>query len=56
MNQYTFYQNVKIEDRKLQMVVSNEPIISPTIAIDQYNFYRRIKLDENGKIIIKIKS
>ena len=55
MDKYTFYQEVKIEDGKLQMVVSNEQIISQTIAIDQYDFYSRIKLDENGKIIIKIK-
>lgn len=38
------------------MVVSNEPISNPQPAISQYDFYDKIKLDENGKIIVKIKS
>jgi len=37
------------------MVQSSLPIINPQPAINQYDFYEKIKLDENGKIIVKIK-
>jgi len=56
MDQYTFFQTIKVIDGKPQMVLSNEPIINPQPAISQYDFYEKIKLDENGKIVVKIKS
>ena len=56
MDKTTYFQEVKIEDGKLQMIVSNEPIIEPQVVGSELDFYNRISLDENGKIIIKIKS
>jgi len=55
MDRYTFFQNVKIEDGRLQMVQSNEPLSNPQPVENQYDFYSRIKLDENGKIVVKVK-
>jgi len=55
MDEYTFYQTINVVDGKVEMIVSSVEILEPTPVIDITDFYNRIALDENGKIIIKIK-
>jgi len=62
MTQYEFYKQVKILENpntgynELQLVLDSGVPINPTRCLSERDFYDRIAIDDEGKIVVKIKA
>lgn len=57
MNKKEFFETIKLTTttKAVRTVVSTNPIDNPVKCSDMYDFYSRIKFDENNNLIIKLK-
>lgn len=60
MTQKDFYQRVLIIEnpntgfKELQLVLDDNDPVNPTRCISEKDFFDRIRLDDDGKIVVKI--
>lgn len=57
MNRKEFFETIKLTTttKAVKTVVSTNPIDNPVKCDNMYDFYSRIKFDENNNLIIKLK-
>jgi hypothetical protein len=53
-NQTEFFKHVMLEDGAISLATGSEPLGATVSITDRTDFYKRIKFDENGNLLVKI--